>query len=190
MSMQGNNINVLKQLPIYGRTIKLRIKEFTNAKLLSELPFLEKPIKAEIKQLSTKGLLRKQPFYKESIKKALVEKLNNHELLRELPFSDDNNISRKERAYKKYAETYEVEIINSKSLSDSMSMGENSIKHLFDDLLGEKRGFNYTLSNKIILKKRIKTVCSCRVTHAFQSESTLYSCLNVKELLARSRREI
>ena len=33
-------------------------------------------------------------------------------------------------------------------------------------------------------------VCSCHVTHAFQSESTLYSCLNVKELLARSRREI
>ena len=34
------------------------------------------------------------------------------------------------------------------------------------------------------------TVCSCHVTYAFESESTLYSCLNVKELLARSRREI
>ena len=33
-------------------------------------------------------------------------------------------------------------------------------------------------------------VCSCHVTCAFESESTLYSCLNVKELLARSRREI
>ena len=31
------------------------------------------------------------------------------------------------------------------------------------------------------------TVCSCHVTYAFQSESTLSSCLNVKELLARSR---
>ena len=28
------------------------------------------------------------------------------------------------------------------------------------------------------------TVCSYHVTYAFQSESTLYSCLNVKELLA------
>ena len=36
----------------------------------------------------------------------------------------------------------------------------------------------------------LKTVCSCHVTYAFQSESTLYSCLNVKELLAQSRREI
>ena len=34
------------------------------------------------------------------------------------------------------------------------------------------------------------TVCSCHVTYEFQSESTLYSCLNVRELLARSRREI
>ena len=33
-------------------------------------------------------------------------------------------------------------------------------------------------------------VCSYHVTYAFQSESTLYSCLDVKELLARSRREI
>ena len=34
------------------------------------------------------------------------------------------------------------------------------------------------------------TLCSYHVTYAFQSESTLYSCLNVKELLAQSRREI
>ena len=34
------------------------------------------------------------------------------------------------------------------------------------------------------------TVCSYHVTYAFQNESTLHSCLNVKELLARSRREI
>ena len=33
-------------------------------------------------------------------------------------------------------------------------------------------------------------VSSCHVTYAFQSESTLYSCLNVKEVLARSRCEI
>ena len=36
----------------------------------------------------------------------------------------------------------------------------------------------------------ILTVCSCHVTYAFQSESTLYRCLNFKELFARSRREI
>ena len=34
------------------------------------------------------------------------------------------------------------------------------------------------------------TVCSCHVMYVFQSEFTLYSCLNVKELLAQNRREI
>ena len=46
MSSQGNNINILKQLPFYGKTIKPKIKKFINAKLLFELPFFEKPIKA------------------------------------------------------------------------------------------------------------------------------------------------
>ena len=42
-----------------------------------------------------------------------------------------------------------------------------------------------------ISTKRIKmTVCSCHVTYAFQSESTLYNYLNVKKLFARSMREI
>ena len=44
------------------------------------------------------------------------------------------------------------------------------------------------LSNKMELINL--TVYSCHVTYAFQSESTLYICLNVKELLARSRHEI
>ena len=45
------------------------------------------------------------------------------------------------------------------------------------------QNFKHRVHNKI-------TACSYHVTYAFQSESTLYSCLNVKELLARSRREI
>ena len=134
--------NLLKQLPFYGKTIKPRIKKFTNAKLLSELPFFEKPIKANIKHLTTKKLLQEQYFYKHNIKKPCFKKLSNCELLRELPFYDDINISRKERVFKKYAEIYEVEIINkNKSLSDSLSVSKNSIKNSFDELLREKRGF-------------------------------------------------
>ena len=108
MSRQGNNINLLKQLPFYGKTIKPHVK-----------------------------------------------KLSNLELLGELPFYDEINISRKDRAFKKYAETYQVEIINNKSLSGSLPVSKISIKNLFDKLLKEKRGFKYILSAKIILKKRI-----------------------------------
>ena len=141
MSSQGNNINSLKQLPFYGKTIKPRVKEFTNAKLLSELPFFEKPIKAKIKQLSIKKLLSEQPFYKQPIKKPRIKKLSNQELLRELPFYDDINILRNERTFRGYAKTYKVEIINNRNLSDSFSVRKNSLKNLFDELLREKRGF-------------------------------------------------
>ena len=34
MSSRGNNKNLLKQLPFYGKTIKPKIKQFTNAKLV------------------------------------------------------------------------------------------------------------------------------------------------------------
>ena len=51
-------------------------------------------------------------------------------------------------------------------------------KEILSDEFCEEQALNYP------------TVCFYHVTYAFQSESTLYSCLNVKELLARSRREI
>ena len=52
------------------------------------------------------------------------------------------------------------------------------------------QGIEGDKSNPLQAVKKELTVCSCHVTYAFESESTLYSCLNVKELLARSRREI
>ena len=72
-----------------------------------------------------------------------------------LPLYDDINISRKKRAFRGYVETYKVEIINNKNLSDSLSVSKNSIKNLFDKLLREKKGFKYIISVKIALKKRI-----------------------------------
>ena len=147
--------NLLKKLPFYGKTINSRIKKFTNAKLLSELPFFEKPKKANMKQLTIKELLQKQSFYKQPIKKPCIKKLNNQELLRDLPFYDDVNILRSKRTFRGYAETYKVEIINNRNLSDLLSAIKNSTKNLFDELLREKRGFKYIISVTITLKKRI-----------------------------------
>ena len=42
-----------------------------------------------------------------------------------------------------------------KNLSDLLSVNENSVKNLFDELLREKKGFKYIISVKITLKKRI-----------------------------------
>ena len=78
----GSHIkNVLKQLPFYGKTIKSRIKKFTNANLLSDLPFFEKTKKAKIKQLTIKKLLQKQPFYKLPIKKPRIKKIKQPRII-------------------------------------------------------------------------------------------------------------
>ena len=49
---------------------------------------------------------------------------------------------------------------------------------------------HFVVLHPFLRRPQILTVCSYHVTYAFQSESTLSSCLNVKELLAQSRREI
>ena len=54
---------------------------------------------------------------------------------------------------------------------------------------------DFTIASKFIFKAvnksmRLLNVCSYNAPYAFQSESALYICLNVKKLLARNRREI
>ena len=129
---------MLIKIPFYGKEIKSEPKEFSNVKLLSELPFFDKPLKPKTKHITTKELLSEQPFYEKSIRNQLTKKLTNQELLQALPFYDDVRILRKRRAFKKHAETYEVETIDNKSLSDPLFLSNNSIKNLFNDLLREK----------------------------------------------------
>ena len=56
--------------------------------------------------------------------------MKNYKLLSKLPFYDDIEISRKERVFRGYAETYKVEIINNRSLSDLLYVIKNSINIL------------------------------------------------------------
>ena len=118
----------IKTTSILQKTIKSRIKKFTNAKLSIKI--------------SIKKLLSEQPFYKQPIKKPRIKKLTNQELLRELPFYDDIDILRNERIFRGYAETYKVEITNNRNLSDLSSVIKNSVKNLFDELLRKKGVLN------------------------------------------------
>ena len=60
-----------------------------------------------------------------------------------LPF-DDVGISRREHALRGYAETYNVEIMDNKSLDDSLFLVKRSIKDFLKDLLEEKKD-SYTI---------------------------------------------
>ena len=59
-----------------------------------------------------------------------------------LPFYDSVGISRKQHALRGYAETYEVEVVDKISLSDSLFLAKSSIIDLFSDLLEKKEVLN------------------------------------------------
>ena len=66
-----------------------------------------------------------------------------HQILRNiLPFYDSEGISRKQHALRGYAETYEVEVVDKISLSDSLFLAKRSIIDLFSDLLEKKEVLN------------------------------------------------
>ena len=73
-------------------------------------------------------------------KKKRPKRLLKHQILQNvLPFFDSVGTSRREHDHKYYAETYDVEVID--SLDDSLFLVKKSINDLFRDLLKEKRGF-------------------------------------------------
>ena len=143
--------DLLKNLPFYTSEIKRskkKNKNFTNNRFLSELSFFPK----KVKNLANYQLLREVPFFPKRSKRP--KRLTKHQILRNiLPFYHSIGISRKQHALRGYAETYEVEVVDKISLSDSLFLAKSSIIDLFSDLLEEKRGFKYVLSATITLKR-------------------------------------
>ena len=54
------------------------------------------------------------PFYNVLIGKPEIKQLLNIELLHELPFYDELSITEESKAFKRYASSYKVEIVNNK----------------------------------------------------------------------------
>ena len=80
--------------------------------------------------------------------------MTKHQILKNiLPYYDTVGILRKQHAFRSYAETYEVEVVDKISLSDSMLLAKSSIIEFFSDLLSKKRGFKYILSARVTLKR-------------------------------------
>ena len=131
-----------------AKVLKKKNKKFSNIRLLSELPFFYK----KPRELFNKKLSEVLPFPPK--RKKIPKRLTKHQVLENiLPFYDTVGISRREHAHRYYAETYDVEVIDNKSLDDSLFLAKRSINDLFKDLLQEKRGFKYNLVAIITLKR-------------------------------------
>ena len=134
--------NTLKNLPFYSEEIRECKKK---NKILSELPFFAKKI-------SNFQLSKELPFFPKRSKRP--KRLTKYQALKNiLPFYDSVSISRIQHAFRNYAETYDVEVVDRISLSDSLFLGKSSIIDLFKDLLKQKRGFKYILSVRVTLKR-------------------------------------
>ena len=89
--------------------------------------FTKKPKELSIKQLSDVlafPLKRKRP--KTLTKRQILENIQ--------PFYDTVGISRKEHAHKYYAEAYDVEVIDNKSLDDSLFFSKKKVLMIFSEI--------------------------------------------------------
>ena len=93
------------------------------------------------------------PFYNKSIKKPKVKRLKNINRLAELPFYKQLSVIKTDQAFKRYAMSYKVEIIEKKDPIVQLKASKLSIKNLFSDLLNETKGFKYQITVKVLLKK-------------------------------------
>ena len=93
------------------------------------------------------------PFYIVSIEKPKIKRLKNIDLLAELPFYDQLNIIKTDKAFSGYARSYRIEIVDKKDLIVLLEASKSSIKDLFNNLLNETKGFKYQITVKVLLKK-------------------------------------
>ena len=93
------------------------------------------------------------PFYNKPIKKPKVKRLKNIDRLAELPFYEQLSVIKTNQAFKGYAMSYKVEIIERKDLIVQLEASKSSIKDLLRDLLNETKDFKYQITVKVLLKK-------------------------------------
>ena len=93
------------------------------------------------------------PFYGIYIDKPKVKKLNNVQLLQELPFYDKLNIVESKTAFSGYAQSYKIDIVAKRDVIVQLKSSEISIVELFKDLLGELKGFKYQITLAVLLSK-------------------------------------
>ena len=91
------------------------------------------------------------PFYNKYVEKTKSKSLKNIDLLSELPFYEELNIIKKDRAFRRYA--LQSWSIWKKDPLIQLEVSKSSIKDLFSDLLDETKGFKYQITGKALLKK-------------------------------------
>ena len=92
-------------------------------------------------------------MYIDFIKSDVVKKFSNVELMSELPFYKDLSVKEVREAFKRYAKSFRVEIVDRKDSIIQLYSSKRRISELFGELLSEMKGFKYQIALFVTLKK-------------------------------------
>ena len=109
-------------------------------------------ILSSINNFNKANYFKELSFYNKPIGKPKIKRLRNINLLAELPFYKQLSIIKANQAFKGYAISYKVEIVERKDLILLLEAIKSSIKDLFSDLLNKIKGFKYQITEKVLLK--------------------------------------
>ena len=98
------------------------------------------------------GYFKELLFHNKHIERPKIKLLKNIDLLSELPFYEELNVIKTNHAFRGYAMSYKVEIIEKKDPIKQLEASKSSIKDLFSDLLNETKGFKYQITLTVISK--------------------------------------
>ena len=137
MASDYKNTDLLKYLPFYTSEIQKSIKK----------PRIKKEVIKQPK-ISNKVLSQALPFHPKKTKKLKTANTRKYSSIFE-----DVGITRRERAFRGSAETYNVELNDNIGLRDSLYLAKRSIINFLKDKLQEKRGFKYSILPIVTIKK-------------------------------------
>ena len=93
------------------------------------------------------------PFYNRYIEKPKIKPLKSIDLLSELPFYEELSVIKTDYAFKGYAMSYKVELVEKNDPLIQLEASKSSIKDLFNDLSDETKDFKYQITVKNLVKK-------------------------------------
>ena len=74
------------------------------------------------------------------------------DMLSELSFYEELNVLEINRAFRRYAISYKIELVEKKEPIKKLEASKSSIKDLFNDILDEPKGFKYQITLKVRAK--------------------------------------
>ena len=116
--------------------------------------------------LENKQMLKILPFYNvliDFVKSGAVKGFSNVKLMSELPFYKDLNVKEVSEVFKRYTKSFRVEIVDRKDPMIQLYSSKRRISELFNELLGEMKGFKYQITLFVTLKKH---KLDCNVEYA------------------------